>query len=40
VGDGELPHEADSRSRAAIVHEPEGEVFYVLVSSKISTYDD
>jgi hypothetical protein len=27
-------------TKGAIVHEPEGEVFYVLVSSKISTYDD
>jgi len=27
-------------TKGAIVREPEGEVFYVLVSSKISTYDD
>ena len=27
-------------TKGAIIREPEGEVFYVLVSSKISTYDD
>jgi len=29
-----------AHTKGAIVREQEGEVFYILVSSKISTYDD